>query len=250
MALIDAQLAILDEMEKDTAGLAAAIEAAALSMLVQFRQTRLPMAPDFSALPAILAELTRIWTQAIRENAAAFALEFPAGFPRKAQTADIVSTFVSSLRPRAAQQILETTQRQVRDLMAGGLASGESADAVYAELLLKIPEISSVRSLLITRTEAHAAGQFASWQLARQSLVPLIKVWNSIPDLRTRDFGEIGSGSIFNHRIMNGQRAGLNAAFSAPRRGGGAEQLMFPGDPRGSAANVINCRCIQTYERV
>lgn len=249
MALIDKQLEILNRMEKDTVGLTTALNAASLSMLALFSQTHLPVAPDYFALPGIKAELEKIWLTAAVETTVAFVSEFETGFPRKAATTDIVQTFINSLRPRAAQQILETTQRQVRDLMAGGLASGASADAVYEELLRKIPDLSSTRALFITRTEVHAASQFTSWQLARQSLVPLTKVWNSIPDRKTRDFGEIGPASPFNHRVMDGQKASLNAAFSVPRRGGGSEQLMFPGDPRGSAANVINCRCIQTYER-
>lgn len=251
MALIEQQLALLDQLEQaNSKPLADVLQAAAISMAAQFRQTHLPTGPAISALPSIAAELRKIWVAAMDGSTAIFMDEFKDGYPStKAAPIEIIETFISSYRADAAQQILDTTQRQVRSLMAGGLAAGESADAVYAELLEKIPEVSSVRALLITRTEVHAATQFASWQLARRSLVPLVKVWNSVPDTRTRDFGTAGRIAQFNHRVMDGKKTSLNSSFSIPRLVGGYEELMFPGDPRGSAGNVINCRCIQTYER-
>jgi hypothetical protein len=30
----------------------------------------------------------------------------------------------------------------------------------------------------------------------------------------------------------------------------GGEKLKYPGDPRGSAGNVIQCRCAVVYERI
>jgi hypothetical protein len=251
MALIEQQLALLDQLEKaNSKSLADVLQAAAISMAVQFRQTRLPNMPAISALPSINTELRKIWTAAIAGSTEIFMAEFAEGFPQsKATPIQIIETFIAAYRQGAAQQILDTTQRQVRALMAGGLAAGQSADAVYSELLEKMPEISSIRSLLITRTEVHAATQFASWQLARRSVIPLVKVWNATPDDKTRDFGQLGKISQFNHRVMDGKKVGINAPFSIPRIVGGFEQLMFPGDPHGSAGNIINCRCIQTYER-
>ena len=58
------------------------------------------------------------------------------------------------------------------------------------------------------------------------------KVWVATPDGRARDA----------HLAANGQRRGLNAYFEV-----GGEQLMFPGDSRGSPGLVINCRCVLNY---
>ena len=54
------------------------------------------------------------------------------------------------------------------------------------------------------------------------------KEWISALDSRTRD----------DHAGSNGQRRPENTAFNV-----GGEKLMYPGDPAGSAGNVINCRC-------
>jgi hypothetical protein len=252
MALIDQQLALMDRLEiGHPPMLAAILTDAARSMLSQFQQTRLPAAPDFMVLPQLTAALRDIWGEAIAGSAEIFFETFRDGFPvaSKSIASDLLELFVASLRPQTAQQILATTQAQIRAMAAGGLTAGHFADEVYTSLLEKIPNISGLRALIITRTEVHAATQFAAWQLARRSLVPLAKVWNAVPDARTRDFGSLGRVSQFNHRVMDGRRTALNDAFAVPQLGGGSEYLLFPGDPRGSAGNVINCRCIQTFER-
>jgi hypothetical protein len=57
------------------------------------------------------------------------------------------------------------------------------------------------------------------------------KVWISALDERTRQ-------GKFNHLEMNQKRVPLDKPFNVS-----GEKLMFPGDPKGSAGNVVNCRC-------
>jgi hypothetical protein len=54
------------------------------------------------------------------------------------------------------------------------------------------------------------------------------RMWLATKDLRTR----------LAHKDADLQRRGLSEPFDV-----GVESLMFPGDPTGSAGNVINCRC-------
>jgi hypothetical protein len=44
--------------------------------------------------------------------------------------------------------------------------------------------------------------------------------------------------STFDHYNMNQIRVPLDKPFNVS-----GQNLMFPGDPNGSAGNVINCRC-------
>ena len=44
------------------------------------------------------------------------------------------------------------------------------------------------------------------------------------------------------HAEADGQEVGMDEAFDV-----GGEQLMYPGDPAGSAGNTINCRCTVIY---
>lgn len=247
MAWIDEQLALMTRLEEAaTKPLADLLTAGAISLLREFRQTRLIAQPEPGFLREIRAELRNVWAAAIQGATDLFAAEFRDGFPaeQKSLATDILELFATRLRPQTAEQILTTSQSQIRDLISGGLASGDAADLVYADLVERLPELSGVRTLLISRTEIHAATQFASWQMARRSLVKLDKIWHTVLDDRTRDF----PSSDFSHRLMHGVRRPLTEFFSVPRFGG-TEQLMFPGDPAGSAGNVINCRCIQTYVR-
>lgn len=89
------------------------------------------------------------------------------------------------------------------------------------------------RAVTVARTETIAAvnaGVFRSAQLdAEQRGDPApFKQWISTADKRTRP----------THVAADKQRTLL----SEPFRVGGA-QLLFPGDPRGPAQEVINCRC-------
>ena len=55
------------------------------------------------------------------------------------------------------------------------------------------------------------------------------KEWLTAVDGRERDA----------HRMANGQKRDPLEPFNV-----GGELLMLPGDPRGSASNIINCRCV------
>ncbi|MFF1957968.1 phage minor head protein [Streptomyces sp. NPDC058220] len=89
------------------------------------------------------------------------------------------------------------------------------------------------RARVVARTEvmgAVNAGVFRSAQLdaeARGDMAPM-KVWLATEDTRTRP----------SHRAADGQRTLLASPFEV-----GGAQLLFPGDPRGPAQEVIQCRC-------
>lgn len=246
-------LALMDGLEAKHAPLVSkALEEAAVS----FAQNAIAGGFSYVILPQASAYLQQvlesIWTASITESHVVFREVYTDSFWKtKAdeRLSSLVENYIANYRPGVAQQILDTTQRQIRASLSGGLLAGQAADEVYAELLDNIPGVSGIRGLLISRTEIHSATQFASWQLARRSSVRLRKIWNSINDLHTRDFGESGKISAFNHRVMDQTSVGVDDHFLVPRLGGGFEPLMFPGDPRASAGNFINCRCIQLYER-
>lgn len=89
------------------------------------------------------------------------------------------------------------------------------------------------RARTVARTEtmgAVNAGVFRAAQVdaeARGDMAPM-KVWLATVDTRTRP----------THRDADKQRTLLDSPFEV-----GGAQLLFPGDPRGRAGEVINCRC-------
>ncbi len=249
MAYADEMLAELDRLELQHTESMASLLLDLSGKIVEAMRKNEPLQYNFTILMAL--ELARIWGSAISAAAELTGKELSVLEAGKAGETIFaaIDNFASQYRAGLAQQLVDTTQRQIRNLVAGGLSSGQAADAVYADILEKLPGLSNLRALLITRTELHAAAQYAAWKTALSSSLPLVKVWYSVNDTQTRDFGEVGAVSQFNHRRMHGVREQLSVPFTIPRIDGAYENLMFPGDPHGSAGNVINCRCIMSFER-
>jgi len=97
--------------------------------------------------------------------------------------------------------------------------------------LIKSRNFYRWQALRIARTETTAASNYAATVSSSVSGVLMDKVWISALDERTRQ-------GKFNHLEMNQKRVPLDKPFNVS-----GEKLMFPGDPKGSGGNVINCRC-------
>lgn len=83
-------------------------------------------------------------------------------------------------------------------------------------------------AMRITRTEAHRISQQAAYDAlkkAKDNGADVVKQWDATLDKRTRP----------SHARVDGEIRELDEPFS--------NGLMKPGDPRGRAAEVINCRC-------
>jgi hypothetical protein len=160
----------------------------------------------------------------------------------------IYQEFLDEFGSKKIVRVWETTRKQIRDIVAKGLKEGKSLEEIAEEIRKTSRNFTKLRSVVIARTETHGASMYASLKSAKRSTLPLVKEWVSVEDARTRDSGE-GDGIVdeFDHRNMNGQKVGMDDPFQVPHKAGFTENLMFPGDPNGSAANVINCRCGMVY---
>lgn len=140
---------------------------------------------------------------------------------------------------------LDTATRDLRaraddiknELDAGGLtrAQREELSAQRRRLLDAAEDDEdrwSWRAARIARTEMIGASN-AAIQAQAQDLADagdtVYRQWWATRDQRTRPA----------HRVAHGQ----TVPYGAPFRVGGA-YMRFPGDPRGPAGQVINCRCI------
>jgi uncharacterized protein with gpF-like domain len=91
------------------------------------------------------------------------------------------------------------------------------------------------QALRIARTETTAAANYGATVAMEQSGLVMEKLWISSNNSRTR---QIEKGDRYDHIDMEGVRVGKNDFFNVQ-----GDLIRFPGDPKGQAANVINCRC-------
>jgi hypothetical protein len=107
---------------------------------------------------------------------------------------------------------------------------------------------SIVRSRRIVRTESVKASNMSAINGAKATGLLMDKQWISAKDARVR--GNPGGKypeSEFDHWDMNGRIVAMDAPFFLGSRTGGSDQLQFPGDPKGSPADIINCRCVCSF---
>lgn len=118
-------------------------------------------------------------------------------------------------------------KKTITQEISRGIASG----LPYSDIARNINNVSSsglYNAKRIARTEGHRIQQTSSRDAqytAKKKGCDVVKQWDASLDGRTRD----------SHARVDGEIRELDEEFS--------NGLMFPGDPSGSAAEVINCRC-------
>src|SRR5690606_39097076 len=112
-----------------------------------------------------------------------------------------------------------------------GVQAGWGIDRMAFEL--ERPELALYRARRIIRTELLKA-QFEGKRLgADESEWEVNKTWIAADDERTRN----------SHRIVDDMTVNTEERFPVPRKRGGYDMMIAPGDPEASAENVIQCRC-------
>jgi uncharacterized protein with gpF-like domain len=122
------------------------------------------------------------------------------------------------------------------EIVTKGIEENKSMAVIASDMKKRIKSRNFYRwqALRIARTETTAASNYAATVSSSVSGVLMDKVWISALDNRTRRPPD----SPYNHYAMNRVKVPLNKPFNVS-----GEKLMFAGDPKGSAGNVINCRC-------
>lgn len=173
-------------------------------------------------VPEISGVLTRAWNRVQRRRE-------PAG---DTWVQDYLNTTGNRL-VRLPDEVYALIVAEIEGGIREGRSVQDTAAAVDVLLTATGSERWPHRAITVARTETLAAvnaGIFRSAQLdaeARGDVAPF-KVWLATDDARTRA----------THVLADKQRTLLDSPFQV-----GGAPLLFPGDPRGPAQEVINCRC-------
>ena len=115
-------------------------------------------------------------------------------------------------------------------------ADNQTLPQIAKALRLKFRKVNKARAALIARTETHSACGFAHHSYHKNVGdsygVSMVKQWVATADGRTRT----------THAQANGSKASMDEDFIV-----GGVPMSYAGDPKGGAANVINCRCVVVY---
>lgn len=174
--------------------------------------------------------------------------EIKAAYPHlmhKARTEDEWIRMVrESLSAAAAERVISVSQtsrerakKMLQDILSEGFEQGLSIDKIAAKIDGKIDKAWKIekkfRAVRIARTEIVAASNRGQLSGADATGLPMKKQW-------------IASGSgepRSEHLAMNS----VDPIDKDERFLVMGEGLLYPGDPSGSPANVINCRCTMGF---
>jgi SPP1 gp7 family putative phage head morphogenesis protein len=115
------------------------------------------------------------------------------------------------------------TYNLIRNQIKEGVSAGESV-AEMSNRVIDVYKFNSARARIIAQTESANVMNRTTDSEYKKAQVSK-KVWIATNDKATRD----------SHRKVNNEEVEYNKPFS--------NGLMFPGDPNGPGAEVINCRC-------
>ena len=152
-----------------------------------------------------------------------------------------VNQYISLNTGKKISSMQSTTKDMLAKVIEKGVREGETNQEIATRLRNTGKVDSKFRALRIARTETLGMFNSATDASVRETGLKFKKVWSTTKDLRTR---RRKKGSIYDHWSVDGQKRGMNESFEVS-----GEKLRYPGDPNGSAGNIINCRCVLMYER-
>lgn len=119
-------------------------------------------------------------------------------------------------------------KKQLQSVMIQGILQGDSIPKLAERLATTVgvsDEKAAIRYARTMATGSMNAGRVDAYKRAESKGVEMVQRWVATEDNRTRH----------SHRWLNGEERPVGEAFS-----NGCE---YPGDPKGDASEIYNCRC-------
>ena len=125
-------------------------------------------------------------------------------------------------------KLVNTVKSGIINEIEEGLLKGESIEQI-ADRIRSIYNLAANRAMTIARTEVYGAVNYGRWMAIQRSGFKEEQWWMA-GDEKVRD----------QHRPMHGRKKKVGENWVMPD----GSTLRFPGDYKGPAATVINCRCM------
>lgn len=136
-----------------------------------------------------------------------------------------------TLNSKVSKKLYGSYVTELKKRIQSEISRGVSTGLSYGEMARNLNMQANIgfnKAMRIARTEGHGVQVQATndaQHAAKKAGADIVKQWDAALDARTRD----------SHRILDGEIRELDEKFS--------NGMMFPSDPAGGAAEVINCRC-------
>lgn len=147
------------------------------------------------------------------------------------QAAVVKAVLTDSKIKEGFYNALGVSVKHLKKTITQEVSRGIASSLSYSDIARNINNVARTglsNAKRIARTEGHRIQQTSTrdaQEAAKAKGADVVKMWDAALDSRTRD----------SHRRVDGEIRELDEPFS--------NGLMFPGDPAGEAAEVINCRC-------
>ena len=157
-------------------------------------------------------------------------LTFPINQDAVVRAVETDSKLSTKLYTRLGEDVDEL-KKSIRSELSRGIANGSSYNEIAKQIAtgMNSPFKKAINSAIrITRTEGHRIqieSAVDSCYAAKDLGADIVKQWDSTLDKRTRP----------SHQTVDGEIRELDEKFS--------NGLEYPGDPKGRASEVVNCRC-------
>lgn len=142
------------------------------------------------------------------------------------------------------KDIDKKTKKALKRVILKGKEEGESHRDI-AKRIRKAGRITTPRrAITIAKTETHSAATYSVKESVKSTRLEMEREWVSSRDDRTRS--RIRKDR-FEHYLKfpagpDGERIGMDDVYKKT-----GEHLKYPGDPDGSAGNIIACRCVELF---
>lgn len=143
-------------------------------------------------------------------------------------------SWIKDATAEKVKDITDTTRERIKNQLSEA-AEGLSIPDLANNIRDNLAGINKRRATMIARTEVISSSNAASLHGALISDVEVQKIWIPAMDSRVRDV----HAGMRSHEPID-----LTEDFTV-----NGEKLSYPGDLKGSASNVINCRCTIGYVR-